>query len=192
MDLLGLGGQESGTIWDAISGILSGQNAPFSPEILAGLEGQAAGARESSIARAQEGVTSSAISRGMFKAGSTGQDLLDARMQGEQQFSSSITSIRTQAAQANFNAKMGALDKAQRWLSDLRGYAAQLDATQASREAAAAGIALGYAQIEFQKLALEKNLALSYEQLDLTRDMNQICFGSVCIPWNQFSSSFGA
>jgi hypothetical protein len=148
----------SKTIWGELSNILGGKSTRFTPEVMANLDSNA---REASIATArgsEDAVRQDALRRGVFQSPQVTSEIGNIERSANSDYSRAANQNRIQKVNADFEDKMGALDRAQKWLDSQRDYIVRLDMTAAQREAALANIRLGYARIAAEERMLRASL----------------------------------
>src|SRR5574341_956480 len=156
-----IGDLESNTSWGQIENMLNGPSR-FSPEIVALMEGRAKGVQAGADRAAANAANSNLVRRGAFRSPAMARLEVESRNANAANFSKAAGDIQLQKVQADHEDKLQAIDRAQKWLGDLRDYSAKLDMTQADREKAIANIALAYTRLNAEKDMLTQRLAMDW------------------------------
>lgn len=144
----------SGTIADQLQAIIKGGQTRFSPAVLEALK--------SNLRRSSDAATNRAISANNDEAvalggrqGALDKEAMDARIAGASQYSAGVQDIMVQKANADFEDRMSALDRGQKWLDNMRQYELGLDQNSIERDRLRASLTLGYARLAQDRDRLE-------------------------------------
>jgi hypothetical protein len=137
----------------------------FTPEALQALYGQITRQASGQVTRGERGVRSNAAQRGMSRAGSTEAALRGVREGAESQRGQAVVGVQMAKINADYQDKMGALDRAQRYLDSLRDSEYRLIVTSEQRRQFDANLALSYANLEEQRTRLQMMLQSEWDKL---------------------------
>lgn len=154
----------SGTIWDTLNGVLKGGQTRFTPEVMATLAGQAKSLEQGQIKTGTDAVTSDAIRRGIYRSPAVNPDVANVVRGAQGNYSQTIAQQQVAKVSADFQDKMGALDRAQKFLDSARDYLLRSDMNAIDRERIRAQLALGYANIASQQQMLTQQLTQQQQQ----------------------------
>jgi hypothetical protein len=146
-----------------IKAILSGKESRYSPEVVDSMKSQLQEAVAGKLGSNQEAVTDAAAHSGMTRSGQTQSQLTSLRSGAASDYVGGVRDILQKKADADMQDRMMALDRGEKWLDDLRGYALQSDMNQVERTRLQANIALGYAKLSSDRDALKAQLGMTWE-----------------------------
>lgn len=189
---LGIGGDISGQIKNYLSGVLNGKNLPFGPDQIAALTAQAKANTSGAASAASQAARDEAVRRGVFRSPFAARAESDIQRSAASQFTQQATGIQLQAVQQNYNARMAALDRMEKWLDNLRSFAAQMDANSSQREEAIAQIALGYANIAAQRDRLQMSFQHEFDLLQANKIPLTINGQTIYVPAQLIPSLMGS
>lgn len=135
---------------DALEGMLKGQPSRYNPQTMQMLYGGLRSQSESNIARQQAAVKANAAQRGMSRAGQTQAQLADVRRGVEAGELQNQISIQKSKIDADYQDKVAALDRAQRFLDSARDFAYKMKMSAQQQAQFNANLALAYAQLQQQ------------------------------------------
>lgn len=147
--------------------IREGLAAPsrFTPEALQSLYGQITQQASGRIARGSQAVRAEAARRGMQRAGSTAAALRGVRDVAETERGSANVNVQLTKINADYQDKVAALDRAQRYLDSLRDSEYRMLLASEQRRQYDANLALSYAQLAQQRSLLEMQLQSEWDKL---------------------------
>jgi hypothetical protein len=137
----------------------------YTPEALQAIYGQIARQASGQITRGQRDVRSEAARRNMSRAGSVGAALRGVRDTAEQQRGSAMVGVQTAKINADYQDKMGALDRAQRYLDSVRDNEYRYMLMGEQRRQFDANLALAYANLAQQRAMLQMQLQSAWDML---------------------------
>ena len=137
----------------------------FTPEIMQSLFGQIASQSSGAIQRGEEAVQADAAQRGMLRGGQTGAALRDVRNAAESQRGQAMLGAQIQKINADYQDKMGALDRAQKFLDSMRDSEYRYTLLAEQRRQFDANLALGYANLAQNKELLSMQLQSQWDML---------------------------
>lgn len=149
---------QAGTVWDELNKVLQG-GTRYNPQVMAQLDSQAKLSSAGTTRGQIQGLEDSAVTRGVGRSSAVTSGEAMIRRSAAADESKAYNQNRIAKVNADFEDRMGALDRAQKWLDSSRDYVVRLDMTAADREKAIANIALGYARIAAERDMLNKQLA---------------------------------
>ena len=136
---------------------LLGGPSRYTPEILQKLFGQIASQSSGQIERGTRAVRASAAQRGMSRAGSTEAGIRAVRAGAEAQRGAANVGVQQAKIATDFQDRMGALDRSQKYLDSLRDNQYRWALTAEQRRQFEANLALSYANIQNQWDMLRAN-----------------------------------
>lgn len=175
--LAGVGGDVSSMISDYLKGVIQGGQTRYSPDVVDRMKSEAKSAAMGSARAARESTSYDLVRRGMFQSPAGNRPMDEINRRAEASYSGAVNQIQIQKTNADFEDRMGALDRAQRWLDQLRSYTLGLEGLAADREKAQAAIALGYARLDQERAALQAQMGLQERQFDFYRWLNTTPIG---------------
>lgn len=137
----------------------------FTPEIMQSLYGQIASHSSGAIARGEEAVRAEAAQRGASRFGQTSAALQGVRNAAESQRGQSMIGVQLQKINADYQDKMGALDRAQKFLDAMRDSEYRYALLAEQRRQFDANLALGYANLAQNKELLTMQLQSQWDML---------------------------
>jgi hypothetical protein len=143
--------------------VLSGQNKRFSPETLQQMKDQVFTATEGGRKKAVDQANSDALHRGLFRSGIPIDAQMQAQSDASSAYSKGVTDINTNAANAEYDDKMAALDRAEKSLTDKRTYLLGLDHNSMERTIGEAQLRLESAKIAAAKNQLDRDMSSKYD-----------------------------
>ncbi len=167
-ELYGMFDNQANTIWGHLERQMSGEDARYTPEVLAQLNAQARMDSTGAARASSQNLRQDAVQRGVGR--SPIRALGDVQRQAVHSYTQASNQNRVRAAEANFEDRVGAIDRAERWLGQMQQYVMGLDATQADREKAIANIALGYARIQAERDMLREQLRNNIDLANLNNN----------------------
>jgi hypothetical protein len=161
---------------------LSGQNKRFSPETLQQMKDQVFAATEGGRKKAVDAANSDALHRGLFRSGIPIDAQMQAQSDASSAYSKGVTDININAANAEYDDKNAALDRAQRSLTEKRSYLLQLDHNSMERTIGEAQLRLESAKIDLARNQLDRDMSSKYDinksnealQRDLAAQQSQL------------------
>lgn len=133
-------------------------NTRYTPEVIANMKGALQEATAGKLKGTQEAIKADQVARGMFRSGETGARLDAARNAAAGSYTSGVRDILMKKVDADMQDKLNALDRAQKWLDDLRQYSLSADMNNIQREQLKANIALAYAKLHQDRDSLQAQL----------------------------------
>ena len=146
---------QSSYIWDKLTAILEGKDLPFGPGEIATQKGQAKSASENAFTQAKDEIQGQQAATGFASSPAAARQLVSARIGASQQYGKASSAITIAAATENFNARMGALMRAQQWIDSLRSYTSTMFTSAWQRDQAMAELDLARQRLE-QEIELER------------------------------------
>jgi hypothetical protein len=137
----------------------------YTPQALQALYGEIARQSSGQIARGERAVRADAARRGMSRAGQTSAALRAVREGAEAQRGQATVGVQTAKLTADFQDKMSALDRAQRYLDSLRDNEYRYMLASEQRRQFDANLALGYANLNQQRTLLQMSLQSQWDML---------------------------
>lgn len=136
-----------GQLRNTLSGVVSGRDVPFTDRIIRGLKGNAfAAARDQAEVGAADAASDS-LRRGVYRSAAGVNDAAAARDRASAQGVAATANIDAQAAQANFNARMSAIQQGKALLDQLAERIRSQEALGVDVARARADLMLGYDRI---------------------------------------------
>lgn len=139
---------------DNLSKMMSGENSRYNPQAVQGLLAEIKQRIESSkntqVRQAQE----EAAGRGMSRSGVTGTNLAAIRRGAESQFTSEYSGVLKSKIDADYQDKLAAIDRSQKYLDSMRDELYRRDMSAIQRQQFQANLDLAYANIAYQREAL--------------------------------------
>ncbi len=167
LGLGGVGGELSQQMEAFLKGVLGGQTR-YSPEVMQDIQAGYKAETEGQVNQSTAALNEDLARRGLYRSPVGADQAVDIRLAGDQRFSEGTRQLRVEKATRDFEDKLSAVDRGQKYLDSLRSYVAQLDVTQAEREKLKATIELGYARIDAEMKMLMKQLASQKDLLQLS------------------------
>jgi hypothetical protein len=155
-------------IADQLKGILGGETR-YSDEVVAGMKGGLKSATSGQAKANIDAIEQDAARRGMFRSGVTGKRTDTVRRAAASDYTKGVQGIQQEKATADFQDKIMALDRGQKWLDSMRDYSLRSDLTELQKEQLHANIALGYANLEAERERLSKTLGAQWDLANLAR-----------------------
>lgn len=137
----------------------------YTPQALQALYGQITSQSAGAIRRGTAAVQQNAAQRGMQRAGSTGAAIQDVRNSAEQQRGAAVVGVQLDKIKADHDDKMGALDRAQKYLDSLRDNEYRYTLMGEQRRQFDANLALAYANLAQQRSMLQMQLQSQWDML---------------------------
>ena len=164
--LEGIGAGTSDLIRDYLKNIMSGQDVPYSTDMVTSLRAGAKSAAEGSARSSMDVLGHEFAKTGMARSPASMRQMTDIRRQSMKDYSAASTNIRQNAAVKNYEARMQGLDRAQRWLDNMRRHVLDVVRVGVARDSALAQIQLGYYNIDQQMARLLEDLKFRYAALE--------------------------
>lgn len=136
-----------GQLRGGLQGVISGRDVPFSQQVIRGLKGSAWAQAKDAGAAGARASDQDALRRGIFRSGNAANNAAAARSAADRSAVAATTGIDATAAQANFNARMGAIAQGKTLLDQLAERIARAEALGQDVAKAKAQLAFGYDQI---------------------------------------------
>lgn len=139
---------------------------PFNDQVVQNLRSQA---RMDAYAPVEGQIRQSdddAVQRGLFRSGIPLDQQRQAREGAAARYSQATTQIENNAVLQNHQARLGALDRAQKWLDSKRQWILANETNALNRELGLKQVALGYARIQAESSALDRQLSQSNYQFN--------------------------
>jgi hypothetical protein len=154
-------------IMDHLSAILAGEESRFNPEVMQDLYAGVISDAESGKESARQGQYSDLASRGLLRSAAvTGSaqraDLMAAKLRSE-----GLREIRVKKVMTEWDDKMGALDRSQKWVDSLREYELGKERNQIAREQIGAQLAAASMQVAAQKEMAMMQMANDKEMYEM-------------------------
>ena len=147
----------SSQIQSVLSGMLSGQDSRYNPQavqgLLAAIKQRIESSKGTQVRQAQE----EAAGRGMSRSGRTGTNLGAIRRGAESQFTSEYSGVLKSKIDADYQDKLAAIDRSQKYLDSMRDELYRRDMSAIQRQQFQANLDLAYANIAYQREALAKS-----------------------------------
>lgn len=147
------------TIQTELNAILAGQDLPFGPEQLARQKQALFAATQGQAQAGQDAINRDLIRRGVLRSGVAAEANAGLQRAALQSYGQGVNTAQIEGAKENYNARMGALDRAQKHLDSYRSYILQKEMNEIERQKALDTIKLGYARIAADQSMLDKQLA---------------------------------
>lgn len=144
---------------DHFRSVYSGKMKRFSPELLAQMKDDVFRTAEGGRAASEDAARRDAVRRGIFRSGIPTGAIMEAGNRALAERSRGVTDINIQAEQADYQAKVDALQSQRALLDSKWQHVAQMDKNSADRQAAEASLRLGYAKIASEEKMLGMSLA---------------------------------
>lgn len=142
-----------------IQDMLSGKDAPYSPDRVEYLKGEAFRTAQGRSQAQRQQLDEDLITSGMFNSGARVRGRQDIVRGADTQYSQARGQILSTAEEQNFRARADALDRAQKWLDAKRQYLLQKESNDIQLRIGLAQIKLGYARIQAERDMLTQQLA---------------------------------
>jgi hypothetical protein len=156
-------------IADRIKAILGGGETRYSPEVVSSIKGKLLESTEGRRLANEKGITADAKARGMYRSGETGKRLAENRMSAASDYTGGVREVLQAKAQADFQDKMAAMQQGEKWLTDLRNHALQVDMSKIERAKLMSNIALAWAKLNQDKESLNAQLQQNWNMALLQR-----------------------
>jgi hypothetical protein len=142
-------------------------NSPsrYTPEALQAMYGEIARQASGSIQRGTAAARANAAQRGMSRAGSTDAAIAAVRAGAEAQRGQAVVGVQTAKINADFQDKMSAIDRGQKYLDGLRDSEYRYALMGEQRRQFDANLALGYASLSQQRSMLQMQLQSNWDML---------------------------
>jgi len=163
--LEGIGSGTSDLIRDYLENVMSGQDVPYSTEMVTSLRAGAKSAAEGSARSSMDALGYELAKTGMARSPASMRQMTDIRRQSMQDYSAASTNIRQNATVKNYEARMQGLDRTQRWLDNMRRHVLDTTRVGVARDTALAQIQLGYYNIDQMMARLLEDLKFRYAAL---------------------------
>lgn len=137
----------------------------YTPQVLQALYGQIASQSSGQITRGEREVRADAARRGMSRAGSVAAGIRDVIGTAEGQRGQATVGVQVAKINADYQDKMGALDRAQKYLDSMRDNAYRYALLGEQRRQFDANLTLAYANLAHQKSLLQMNLQSQWDML---------------------------
>lgn len=131
--------------------MLAGHDVPFTDDVVSRMRSQAFATSRGRLPAENDAIYRDAARRGMLRGGETGERVDAARRAAGDQYGAASNEILTKQVVVNFQARLDALDRAQKWLDSQRSYLLGKESNAIQREIGLAQIKLGYSKIEAEK-----------------------------------------
>lgn len=151
----GMGEQIRSSLSKTIAG-----DTTFSPEVMETLKANLRRTTDATQKRTEAAIREQAAELGVsgLRSGQTRNELADAARMAGADYAAGVQNIEVQKAMKDFEDRMGAIDRAEKWLTDLRSYALGKDQNQIRRDELMANIGLAFARMS------EDREQLKYDQ----------------------------
>lgn len=149
----------SETIINGLNAILSGDDVPFSQDVLERQKAALFAATQGQAGAAQDTINRDLIRRGVFRSGIAADAEQGLQRAALQQYGQGVNAAQIEGAKENYQARMNALDRAQKHLDSYRQYILQKEMNETERQKALDTIKLGYARINADITIADKQIA---------------------------------
>jgi hypothetical protein len=173
----GSGGDIETMLQDALKGMLSGETR-YTPEVMQGILAKVKAQNEGSIRRQQEEARNEAAGRGMGRAGRSGARIADIRRGAESAFTGQYADLLTKKVDADYQDKVAAMDRAQKYIDSLKLEMYRKDMTALQREQLRAQIAMAEANLRAQRENLQTSIQGQKDLLGAQFGYNQLGLGA--------------
>lgn len=146
-------------LFDMLTNMLNGGDAPFGPETIAKLQAAALQSNKSQLAGSERALQRRLISSGLSRSGAAASSTAQLRSNADADLSNNFRTVAVTAVQKNYEAKQTALAQAQQFLQSERANALSQDQ-----------MILAYARLKQESENLEKQFA---QQWKLAQSGNQ-------------------
>ncbi len=143
-----------GNIAEGLKKMMAGETR-FNPAVMEALKGKLLGTTEARKAVMGDQIKDAAVQEGTYRSGQTGEDIREAITGAESQYASGVRDIELQKVNADYEDKVAAFDRAQKYLDSSRAYALSVDANQIERDRLMSSLTLAYAKLQEDREALE-------------------------------------
>lgn len=151
------GGDFAAMLQKNLESMLSGEGSRYNPQavqgLLASIKQRIESSKGTQVRQAQE----EAASRGMSRSGRTGTSLGAIRRGAESQFTSEYGNVLKSKIDADYQDKLAAIDRSQKYLDSMRDELYRRDMSAIQRQQFQANLDLAYANIAYQREALAKS-----------------------------------
>lgn len=170
-------------IWHSIHGLLNGNDAPYTQEVIDALRGQAFASTQGRVQADVAASNEDLAGRGLYRSTYGAKNESDIRRAGSAEYTKASRDIRVTAITENFKAHMEGIARAQAMLDSSWQFLLSHEQNEVARETGMAQIQLGYANIANQMAMLKAQLA---QQLALANR------GGGAAPFNPYPAYGGA
>lgn len=153
-----------GQLRNTLSGVVSGRDVPFTDRIIRGLKGNAFAAARDQAATGVAEATSDSLRRGVYRSAAGVNDAAAARDRAAAQGVAATANIDSQAAQANFNARMSAIQQGKALLDQLAERIRSQEALGVDVARARADLMLAYDRISAAERQQHNDLNAALER----------------------------
>ena len=157
---------------------LLGSPSRFTPEVMQSLYGNVAAQSSGAIQRNEDAVRAEAAGRGASRFGQTAAALRDVRNVAEGQRGAAMVGIQLQKINTDYQDKMGAIDRGQKYLDSLRDSEYRYTLLGEQRRQFDANLALAYANLAQNRSLLEMQLQSQWDMLKAQAGYNLLYNGA--------------
>lgn len=150
---------------------LSGEDAPFTDEMVRTLNQRALKTAKGQARANTEGLRDDLIARGLLRSGIYARGAEGIRSSAMSDYSSQAQDIRMQQITKNYEARMAGLDRAQNWVNAKRQYLLGKESNRIQYEVGMAQVGAAYARIAAEKEALNMQMEFEREQANRLVDI---------------------
>jgi hypothetical protein len=151
------GGDFANLLQKNLEAMLRGGESRYNPQAVQGLLAAIKQRVESSKSTQQRQAAEEAAGRGMSRSGRTGTNLAAIGRGAEAQFTGEYANVLKNKIDADYQDKVAAIDRSQKYLDSLRDELYRRDMSAIQRQQFQANLDLAYANIRAQREALDSN-----------------------------------